>query len=167
MKRFFYMLLLAVISMTVVSCDEREWWDTPHITDDVVGSWESYYEFDGYEEFDIWGSDVMRYDFYRDLTGRYTFFSAGRYYYIDFLWRTDGNRLQIWYDDGLIENMYYSFDLNGDLIVSSSRYFNQYIAYRPVGFYFKQGESLDPIKAESLDHTTDVRSMTATMKAKD
>ena len=163
------MLLIAVVSMTVMSCDEREWWDTPHFTDDLVGSWESYYEYDGYGEFDIRGFDVMRYEFYSDLTGRYTFFSSGRLYYIDFMWRADGNRLQIWYDDGFNESMYYSFDFNGDLIVSSSRYFNQYIAYRPAGFYFKQEQSLEPIKAESINHSTEGKPMTATatMKAKE
>ena len=168
MKRFYYMLLLAVISMTIVSCDDWQWYDTPHFTNDVVGSWESCFEYDGYKEYDIRGFDVVRYDFYYDFMGRYTFYSAEGLTYIDFLWRTDGSRLKIWYDDGFCDDMYYGFD-DGCLIVSSSRHFTQYIGYRPAGFYYEQEKSIDPAKAKSFNPTTDERprSATATIKAKE
>ena len=88
--------------------------------------------------------------------------------YIDFLWRTDGSRLKIWYDDGYCDDMYYGFD-DGCLIVSSSRHFTQYIGYRPAGFYYEQEKSIDPAKAKSFNPTTDERprSATATIKAKE
>ena len=45
------MLLLAALSMTMVSCDDN--WDSPYYVDDIVGSWISYYGHYMKGEYDI------------------------------------------------------------------------------------------------------------------
>ena len=148
MKKLYYILLLAVISMTFAACDE---WDSPYYVDDIVGSWESYYGYDGYGEYDIRGYDVVRYDFYSNYTGRYTFYSKMGLSYVDFDWDTNGHRLKIWYADGDYEDLYYGFNDYGYLILSLSRRYHQYTVYRPAGFYYEQGKSIDPTKAKKFD----------------
>ena len=156
------MLLLAVISMTFASCDE---WDSPYYVDDIVGSWESYYGYDGYGEYDIMGYDVVRYDFYSNYTGRYTFYSRMGLAYIDFTWDTYSHRLKIWYEDGDFEDLYYGFNEYGYLVLSTSRRYYQYTVYRPTGFYYEQGKGLDPTKAKHFDPATDVKPKAATGKS--
>ena len=98
MKKIYYMLLLAVLAVTMTSCDG---WNSPYRIDSIVGSWESYYGYNGQYEYDILGQDVVRYDFYANHTGRYTFYD--RWYglsYVDFDWETYSDRLIIRYDDG-------------------------------------------------------------------
>lgn len=146
------MLLFAVISMTMVSCDE---WDSPYYVDDIVGSWESYYGYDGYGEYDIRGYDVVRYDFYSDHTGRFTYYSYMGLTYIDFDWDTSGHRLKIWYTNGKYEDLYYGFDNYGYLILSYTKRFYEYEVFRPSGFYYEQGKSIDPTQAKSFDPATD------------
>ena len=152
MKKLYYMLLFAVISMTMVSCDE---WDSPYYVDDIVGSWESYYGYDGYGEYDIRGYDVVRYDFYSDHTGRFTYYSYMGLTYIDFDWDTSGHRLKIWYTNGKYEDLYYGFDNYGYLILSYTKRFYEYEVFRPSGFYYEQGKSIDPTQAKSFDPATD------------
>ena len=109
MKKFYYMLLLAVISMTMVSCDEWECeWDTPpYYTHNVFGSWESYCEFDGYDEYHILGSDVESFEFYDNYRGRYYFYSRMGFSFIEFNWTTyNDSRILIWDDYGFYENLY-------------------------------------------------------------
>lgn len=161
MKKFYYMLLLAVISTTMVSCDE---WDSPYFVDDIVGSWESYYGFDGYGEYDIRGYEMERYDFYSNYTGRFTYYSHMGLTYLDFEWEALNGRLFIWYPDGDVAELYYGYDDYGYLILSSSRRFRQYIVYRPAGFYYEQGKSIDPLKAKKFDPAIDEKPKSATIK---
>ncbi|MBQ6165852.1 MAG: hypothetical protein IJK41_00240 [Muribaculaceae bacterium] len=161
MKKLYYMLLFAVISMTMVSCDE---WDSPYYVDDIVGSWESYYGYDGYGEYDIRGYDVVRYDFYSDHTGRFTYYSYMGLTYIDFDWDTSGHRLKIWYTNGKYEDLYYGFDNYGYLILSYTKRFYEYEVFRPSGFYYEQGKSIDPTQAKSFDPATDEIPRIATKK---
>ena len=155
------MLLLAAISMTVVSCDE---WDSPYYVDDIVGSWESYYGYDGYGEYDILGYDVVRYEFYSNYTGRYFCYSHMGLVYLNFDWDTYGSRLKIWYEDGDYEDLYYGFNNYGYLILSPSRRYYQYTVYRPVGYYYEQGKSLDTSKARQFDPAIDEKPKVATVK---
>ena len=155
------MLLFAVISMTMVSCDE---WDSPYYVDDIVGSWESYYGYDGYGEYDIRGYDVVRYDFYSDHTGRFTYYSYMCLTYIDFDWDTSGHRLKIWYTNGKYEDLYYGFDNYGYLILSYTKRFYEYEVFRPSGFYYEHGKSIDPTQAKSFDPATDEIPRIATKK---
>ena len=135
MKKIYYFLMLIALSLGVTSCDG---WDSPYYVDDIVGSWESSWGYDGRYEYDIMGYDVVRYDFYIDHTGRYTFYSAYGLSYVDFDWETRGDRLFIRYYDGDYENLYYGFDRNGYLIMSLDRHYYQYTAYRPSGMYWEQ-----------------------------
>ena len=61
MKKIYYMMLLALVSMTMVSCHD---WDSPYYYEDIVGSWVSEYGGDYYGEYDLYGYDVVRYDFF-------------------------------------------------------------------------------------------------------
>ena len=138
MKKIYYMMIMAMMSVAMVSCDDWDW-DSPYYVDDIVGSWESYYGCDGYYEYDILGYDVVRYDFYANHTGRYTYYSS--YYgldYVDFDWDTYGNRLQIRYYDGDYEYLYYGYDRAGYLVLSLDSQFYRYTVYRPSGMYWKQ-----------------------------
>lgn len=156
------MLMFVVMSVAMVSCDD---WESPYYVDDVVGSWDSYYGFDGYGEYDIMGYDVVRYDFYANHTGRYTFYSRAGLAYIDFDWETRGSHLYIWYTDGDYDDLYYGFNNYGYLILSPSRRFHQYTVYRPSGFYYEQGgKGIDPEKATRFDPAKDVKPGSATIK---
>ena len=39
MKKIYYMMLMAMMSVAMVSCDG---WDSPYYVEDIVGSWESF-----------------------------------------------------------------------------------------------------------------------------
>ena len=92
MKKLYYMMLLALVSLTMTSCHD---WDSPYYVEDIVGSWVSYYGQDGYGTYDIVGYDVVRYDFYSNYTGRYTYYGYYGLDYYDFYWDTHGDRLII------------------------------------------------------------------------
>ena len=139
MKKIYNMLLLAVLSMTMFSCSD---WDSPFYVEDIVGSWLSYYGHDGYGEYDILGYDQVRFDFYSNYTGRYTYYSYYGLSYVDFDWSTHGNRLIIRYYDGDSEYLYYGYDRNGDLILATDSRFYQYTAYRPVGMYYDKAKDM-------------------------
>ena len=140
MKKIYYMLLLAVVSLAMNSCSD---WDSPYYIDDLVGSWESEFGQDFYGTYDIRGYDVVRYDFYSNHTGRYTYYSAYGLDYVDFDWDTHGNHLNIRYYDGDYESLYYGFDDLGYLILSTDYYFHQYTAYRPSSpYYYSTGKEM-------------------------
>ena len=90
MKKIYFISMLALLSMMATSCND---WDSPYYVDDIVGSWVSEYGHDGYGSYDIMGYDVVRYDFYYNHTGRYTYYSAYGLAYVDFDWETRGNKL--------------------------------------------------------------------------
>lgn len=145
MKKIYYMMLMAMMSVAMVSCDG---WDSPYYVDDIVGSWESYYGSNGYYDYDIYGYDVVRYDFYANHTGRYTYYSYYGLSYVDFDWDTYGNRLSIRYYDGDYEYLYYGYERNGDLVLSLDSRFYNYTVYRPSGYYWTQ--FADQAKAKGL-----------------
>jgi len=140
MKKIYNMLLLAALSMTMFSCST---WDSPYYVDDIVGTWVSYYGHDGYGDYDIWGYDQVTYEFYSNYTGRYYYYSYyGTMYYLLFDWDTRGDRLIIYYEDGDNDYLYYGFDRNGDLILSTDSRFYQYTAYRPTGSYYDKAKEM-------------------------
>lgn len=168
MKKIYYIMMLALLSMTVSSCQD---WDSPYYVDDIVGSWVSEFGADYYGTYDILGYDVVRYDFYYNNTGRYTYYSYYGLDYVDFDWYTRGNRLIINYYDGDYENLYYGFDSYGYLILSLDRHFYEYTAYRPGGYYYEPakempdgGPKLAP--AEGTEKTSTVKSVSRGIKAR-
>ncbi|MBQ9556736.1 MAG: hypothetical protein IJV05_10990 [Muribaculaceae bacterium] len=133
MKKIYNLLLFAVLALVMTSCNQ---WDSPYYVDDIVGSWESYYGCQGNYEYDIAGYDRVRYDFYANYTGRYTYYD--RYYglsYVDFDWQSYGDQLIIRYYDGDSDFLYYGYDRNGDLLLALDSRFYQYTAYRPSGYW--------------------------------
>ena len=155
--------------MTTVSCDEWVWYDTPpaSCSADIVGKWVSDYEFDGYVAYDIRGYDVVSLDFYQDHTGCYYFYSKVGLSYIDFEWSNCNNRIQIWYEDGYFEEMYFGYKGEGYLMLSQSPYFDSYIVYRSVGFYYGQEKSIDRTMAKKFNPATDELPKLAMMRAKE
>ena len=167
MKKFYMIMMLTLLSMTVVSCGDG--WDSPYYVEDIVGSWVSEYGSDGYGTYDIWGYDVVRYDFYRNHTGRYTYYSTYGLSYVDFDWETRGNRLFISYYDGDYENLYYGYDDYGYLILSLDYYFYQYTAYRPAGYYEPAKEfpgDAPKLAPREGDKVTKVKSVSRAIKAR-
>lgn len=160
MKKIYYLLLLALVSVTVSSCHD---WDSPYYVDDIVGSWESYYGYDGRYEYDIQGYDVVRYDFYGNHTGRYTYYSIRGLSYVDFVWETYDYRLIIRYDDGDVEYLYYGFERNGDLMLSLDRNFQRYTAYRPSGFYWEEFKDNAVKQGLEVIHEKSVKKDTASV----
>lgn len=143
MKKIYNMLLIAALSMTMFSCSNWDTpWDTPYYVEDIVGGWVSYYGRDAFGEFDLLGTDQVYYEFYSNHTGRYTYYSYYGRSYIDFDWSTSGNRLYIYYYDGVNDYLFYGFDYNGDLILSNDSRFYEYTAYRPTGIYYDKEKEM-------------------------
>ncbi len=158
MKKLYYIMLLAVMSFAMTSCDG---WDSPYYVDDIVGSWESYYGHDGYREYDIMGYDVVRYDFYANHTGRYTYYSYYGLSYVDFDWETYGNRLYIRYDGGDSEYLYYGYDRAGYLIMALDSHFYRYTVYRPSGYWAPAKEATADDKKLTTNKDMDTSSSRA------
>lgn len=165
MKKIYYMMLLALVSLTMTSCHD---WDSPYYVDDIVGSWVSYYGHDMYGEYDLVGRDAVRYDFYSNYTGRYTRYSYYGYglEYVDFDWDTRNGRLIIHYYDGLSDYLYYGFDYNGDLLLATDSRFYEYTAYRPVGYYSQEKALPDLTDAAKTDTVSNVKSISRAIKAR-
>lgn len=164
MKKFYFISLLAMLAFATTSCDD---WDSPYYVDDIVGSWVSVYGSDSYGEYDILGYDVVRYDFYANYTGRYTFFSSYGLSYVDFDWETRGNRLYISYYDGDFEKLYYGYNDYGYLILSIDRHFYRYTAYSPTGMAWEQYKDKAAHPAAEIDKSVDVKSVSRALKERD
>ena len=164
MKKIYFYMMTALMAITMASCSN---WDSPYYIDDIVGSWVSEYGSDGYGEYDIWGYDVVRYDFYSNYTGRYTYYSAFGLGYVDFNWETRGDRLYIRYYDGDYENLYYGFDRYGYLILSLDRYFYQYTAYSPSGsgWYYEPAKAMQKAPAKQSSDLVTKREANAKLKS--
>ena len=163
MKKIYYMMLLALMTVTITSCNG---WDSPYYVDDIVGGWVSYYGHDGYGEYDILGRDVVRYDFYSNYTGRYTYYSYYGLSYVDFDWDTYGDRLIIHYYDGDSEYLYYGYDRNGDLLLATDSRFYQFTAYRPIGYYDEAMPLPDLDKTVGDNKTTSIKSESRAIKVR-
>jgi len=160
------MMLLALLSTSMVSCDS---WDSPYYVDDIVGSWISYYGYDGYGEYDILGYDQVRFDFYSNYTGRYTYYSYYGMDYVDFDWDNYSDRLIIHYYDGTSEYLYYGFDRNGDLILATDSRFYQYTAYRPAGAFYDKAKDMtkgDLVTKKKVE-SSEIKTVTRAIKARE
>lgn len=144
-------MMALLMAATMASCSN---WESPYYIEDIVGSWVSEYGSDSYGEYDIRGYDVVRYDFYSNYTGRYTYYSAFGLDYVDFDWETRGNRLYIRYYDGDYENLYYGFDRYGYLILALDSRFYRYTAYAPGGRYYEPAKEMQ--KAPSAGDSGDL-----------
>ena len=159
MKKVYFYMMTALMAFTMASCDnwDSPYYDTPHLNDDIVGSWESVYGRDVYGEYDIWGYDAVRFDFYSNHKGRYTYFSDFGMDYVGFDWDTRGDRLFIHYYDGDFEGLYYGYDDYGYLILSLDWNFYEYTAYTPCGsgtWYYEPAKTMQ--KAPAKQSTGDL-----------
>lgn len=114
----------------------------------IVGSWISEYALDeNGERFEIPDPIKVSFDFYEDQTGQYGYSS---YYdhntiinYIDMKWEQQYNRLYLWFDDGDHEELYYTINEDGYLLLSVNAQFTQYTAYCPVDHEHPLGAAKD------------------------
>ena len=90
---------------------------------------------------------MTRYDFYRDYTGRYTYYSYYGLDYVDFDWYTSGDRLIIHYYDGDSDYLFYGYDRNGDLLMSTDSRFYNFTAYRPAGMYYEPAKEMPSLES--------------------
>ena len=102
-----------------------------HHANSIVGSWISEYGVDGDNRYDILDYDVVGYDFNGDYTGRFSYYDNNGTSYMGLRWRSQDQRLSVWYDDGGHEELYYKIDENGYLLLATDEHFNRYTAYRP------------------------------------
>ena len=103
----------------------------------IVGSWISEYAIDeNGERFDIPEQIKVSFDFFEDQSGIYGY---STYYnhnttidYIGLKWEQQLNRLYLWFDDGDHEELYYTINDDGYLLLSLNAQLTQYTAYCPV-----------------------------------
>ncbi|GEM_PF-3098927 len=122
MKTAKYLFTLLLMSVMLSGCefDDR---------DDFLGTWESYAECDGYEEYEQYAYERTTYSFYADGTGYYIQNNLRTTFYWD---RLSSRHLYLRHSDGLVEDFYYRYD-RGDMLVSADPTFYTYIIYRYVG----------------------------------
>lgn len=99
--------------------------------DNIVGCWVSEYGEDSYGRYEILERDAVSFVFNEDYTGTYTFNKNG-VCYIGLRWAQTPDRLFIWYDDGDSDELYYTIDDSGYLLLAQDKHFTSYTAYRPV-----------------------------------
>ena len=114
MKKVYTILAAAIMMVAFSSCEDD------YRFSDLLGRWQliSVIE-DGYE-YEAESSEYEEYTFYDDGRGAYVNAFGTR---VDFWWDERGhNKLDIRFDDGITEYLYYEFD-RGDLILyeNSSR----------------------------------------------
>lgn len=131
MKKFLHKSLLltivAVMAMSLSSCDERFW------RDDVLGTWGLIAYSDEYNEYSVGYHDYMyeEYVFYEDGSGFYTSNSGVR---TQFYWDEYSSRhLVLKHSDGMVEDFYYRYD-RGDLVMSHDPSFVYYYVYERIRY---------------------------------
>ncbi|MBO4870782.1 MAG: hypothetical protein J5565_02220 [Muribaculaceae bacterium] len=123
MKTLKYLTMLLLMTFAVNSCGFEE--------DDFLGTWESYAEYNGYEEYELYDYERVIYAFYNDGTGFYTQSGRRTQFYWDELSR---GHLYLRHSDGLTEDFFYRFD-RGDMLVSTDRSFRTYQVFAYIGRY--------------------------------
>ena len=108
-----------------------------HHDKSIVGSWISEYAIDeNGERYEIPDVIKVSFDFYEDQTGEYGYNSqySGNLIlnYIDLKWEQQYNRLYLWFEDGDHEELYYTINDDGYLLLSLNAQLTQYTSYCPV-----------------------------------
>jgi hypothetical protein len=119
-----------------------------HHIKSIVGSWISEYAIDeNGERFDIPEQIKVSFDFFEDQSGIYGY---STYYnhnttidYIGLKWEQQLNRLYLWFDDGDHEELYYTINDDGYLLLSLNAQLTQYTAYCPVDHDHPLGSGKD------------------------
>ena len=119
-----------------------------HHSNSIVGSWISEYAIDDSgERFDIPDQIKVSFDFYEDHTGEYGYSTYSNHNiiidYIDLTWEQQFNRLYLWFDDGEHEELYYTINEDGYLLLSLNAQLTQYTAYCPVDHEHPLGGCMD------------------------
>ena len=108
-----------------------------HQSKSIVGSWVSEYFIDeSGERYEVPDAIKVSYDFYEDQTGEWGYCTKYNNNiiidYVDLKWEQQLNRLYLWFDDGDHEELYYTINDDGYLLLSLNAQLTQYTAYCPV-----------------------------------
>lgn len=98
---------------------------------EVVGRWQSIFEVEGNNRWNIDSKKIDAYQFYYNRTGVYSYYNNnGQWTSVDFIW-SDRNRRELYirYDDDVTETIYYDFGSDG-LLLSRNSDFYSYVGYR-------------------------------------
>lgn len=120
MRKLYSILVLAVLMLSLNSCDERHRYHDP-----ILGSWEAVSYVEGNYEYNINPQAYHRYSFYEDGTGIYV---DDRGYRYDFIWDYGGSyQLRLRYHDGSVDWLYYDFDGRYLLLSTDYDFFSYYV----------------------------------------
>ena len=107
-----------------------------HHSNGIVGSWISEYAInENGERFDIPAAIEVSYDFYEDQTGRWGYHPSAESIIMDYVglrWEQQARRLNLWYDDGEHEELYYEINDEGYLLLSLNAQLSQYTPTVPL-----------------------------------
>ena len=122
MKTLKYMAMLLLMTFALSGCGFDE--------DDFLGTWESYAEYDGYEEYELYDYERESYTFYNDGTGIYVHNNIPSY----FRWtELSRGHLLLQHDNYLDEDFFYRFD-RGDMLVCTDRMFHTYRVFARIAY---------------------------------
>lgn len=99
---------------------------------DLVNRWQSEYEVEGNNRWQISQDKIDDYQFYYNRTGTYSYYNnSGQWTSVGFIWSENRQNREIYirYDDGVSETVYYDFS-NNYLLISRNRDFYSYVGYR-------------------------------------
>ena len=119
-----HLLVLLVVSVMLSGCGFEDDYE------EILGMWDSFAFYDGYEEYEQNEYERDTYTFYRDGTGIYLHGTTRT----SFSWEMVGNRhVFLRHSDLMDEDFYYRFD-GRYMLVSGDRYFNTYTVYYKVDY---------------------------------
>lgn len=109
MKKIYALMTLATLSLALSSCgDDWEYWNSP-----LLGHWEKVSVIENGREYDLEIGEYEEYTFYDNGTGVYRNEFGTR---VHFDWyERSGHRVEMRFDDGIDEYLYYEFE--GDYLL--------------------------------------------------
>ncbi len=122
MKKTLLSMIVLAMAVVLTACHD-DYYDAP-----FLGTWESIYFGQNGQEYSLRSDEYHRYVFYSDGTGAYTQADGLQ---TKFVWNEYGSdQIYIRHNDGLDETLYYYFDRDGYLIMSTDYRFYTYYVYR-------------------------------------
>ena len=98
----------------------------------VIGRWQSVFEVEGNNRWNIDSNKIDNYQFYYNGTGTYSYYNNhGQWTSVGFIWSENMNRRELYirYDDNVSETIYYDYGSDG-LLFSRNSDFYSYVGYR-------------------------------------
>ena len=131
-------------------------------TNGILGCWYSEYFVDGDGRYDVPEPIAVCYEFKEDYTGRYSYRDKDDIVYLGLRWNLQGQRLYVWYGDGVYEELYVKIDENGYMLMSLDAHFDSYTAYRPINDFITSGNG---VAATDAGKVSNLRTSGTAMKS--